>query len=523
MVNDVDGPGATRSPAAPVAAPPPDMTREGAADAGATTAAALAIVAAAGVLGILGDALLRATPWGINVLVWAAALLLAVAGLTRHYGIRLQGEGRWLALPALFFAAAFAWRDSPILGLTNLMCLLIALALAAWRSSYGSLRLASLTEMVWAHLLAVWDACTGLVLLLFKDVRWAQVGPADRPAAWAGVLRGLLLALPLLLVFGGLFAAADEMFRRMVVDLLHFDLAEWFGHLALIVLWMFLAAGFVRRLALVPDRTPMPGACPLRLATGITEVGVVLGLVDLLFLTFVGVQFRYFFGGAEVIKAASGMGYSEYARRGFFELMAVMALVLPLLLFADWWLRKDRPSGVRLFRLLSLFLIVLVFVVMASALLRMRLNQDEQGMTELRLYPVVFMGWLALVFVWFAVTVLRGQRQRFAFGALVTGFAAVALLNIINPDDWITRANMARMQEGRPFDAAVVGRLSADATPAIAEAWPALPQADKRWAWPSMAEPQLRRWSSERPADWQTWNWSRLQASQAVRVIRPPE
>jgi hypothetical protein len=55
----------------------------------------------------------------------------------------------------------------------------------------------------------------------------------------------------------------------------------------------------------------------------------VLGLLDLLFLTFVVIQVRYLFGGAGRVAATAGLTHTEYARRGFFELVTVTALALP--------------------------------------------------------------------------------------------------------------------------------------------------------------------------------------------------
>jgi Domain of unknown function (DUF4173) len=62
---------------------------------------------------------------------------------------------------------------------------------------------------------------------------------------------------------------------------------------------------------------------------GIVEIGIVLGLLDLLFLTFVVIQVRYLFGGAGRVAATAGLTHTEYARRGFFELVTVTALALP--------------------------------------------------------------------------------------------------------------------------------------------------------------------------------------------------
>ena len=53
---------------------------------------------------------------------------------------------------------------------------------------------------------------------------------------------------------------------------------------------------------------------------------VVLGLLDLLFLAFVAVQVGYFFGGSAHVHGITGLTFSEYARHGFWELLAAAAL-----------------------------------------------------------------------------------------------------------------------------------------------------------------------------------------------------
>ena len=54
---------------------------------------------------------------------------------------------------------------------------------------------------------------------------------------------------------------------------------------------------------------------------GPVELGIVLGLLNVLFLAFVIVQFRYLFGGAELVRVSTNLTYAEYARRGFIELV----------------------------------------------------------------------------------------------------------------------------------------------------------------------------------------------------------
>ena len=472
----------------------------------------LGVLGAALALGTVGDLLLRATPWGINVFLWIAALAGSAAALALwRGGVGPQGEGRWLVVPLLFFAAFFAWRDSNTLAVVNGLAVLITLSLAALRTQSGRLVVAGLMDYFYWGLQAAGYACAGMLPAAIGDVSWRELRTGGYGTLFA-VLRGLALATPLLLVFGSLFVAADAVFERLVFDLLDFDLAEVLGHLLLFSFVAWLSAGLLR-VTLAGGELPKPEERPSFAYLGVVELGVALGLLNVLFFTFVVVQVRYLFGGEGQILTSAGLTYAEYARRGFFELVTVTALVLPLLLFAHWLLRPEKPAHERVLRLLSGSLVALLFVVMASALQRMNLYTQEYGLTELRLYTTAFMFWIATVLIWFLLTVLRGHRRYFAFGALVTGFLAIATLNALNPDALIVRANVARLEVGEErFDAPYLASLSADAVPSLIETLPAMNEDDHR----AVEEGLRRRWASTAGEDWRSYNIGRSRARGAV-------
>jgi len=481
------------------------------------TTTGLVVVAAAAGLGALGDGLLRATPWGVNAFLWVGGLIGALIWLLRRQRLDARGDGQLMLLVAMLFTAGLALRDSATVRTLDALSLLVTLSLglAALRTWPGQLRVAAPADYALTVCYACIHAMAGAYPLLFQDVRWRDV-PARR---WHGpalaAARGALIALPLLLLFGGLFVAADATFERLVTDAFHWDAGTLLGHLYVFALYTWVSGGLLRGVLLEnpPDATPAPRR--LQLWLGPIEMATFLGLLNALFLSFVLVQVRYFFGGAATVLATDGMTYAAYARRGFFELVAVAALMLPLLLLTHSWLRKEHPVNERLYRLLAGSLVALLFVVMASALQRMFLYQRLYGLTELRLYTTAFMGWLGVVFVWFVATVLRGRRRRFGIGALVSGLVAVALLNALNPDALTVTTNAARLAQGvtpQAFDDLYAASLSADGVPALVAALPALP-ADQKAA---VTRQLLRRWSPPQRQDWRTWNWGRTQAWRTV-------
>jgi len=515
------------------------------------TKTGLEILEAALLLGILGDALLRETPWGLNVFLWIGALVAAMLMLTRRRRSEfLNKHTVALHFALVFFAAMFVWRDSMELKMLNTLAVLIILSLLTLPALKIKTQIAGVIHYFYA---AIWSGLSAMFApfyLLFGDIKWKTIPQAGWTKHLIAVLRGLAIAAPILLVFGALFVAADAVFQGIIEQTLHIDPAIIFTHIFLISFISWTVAGYLRGSlfetlaveksanvkvqtssitgkqedgkksteAVSPEQTNGwnlqnfdNSSMPKSLTLGAIEVSIVLGLINLLFLGFVIVQIPYLFGGMELVQATPDFKLADYARRGFGELVTVAALVLPILLLSHWLLRKDAPINEKIYRVLAGIQIGLLFVIMISATQRLLLLTGNlgYGLTTIRLYPMVFMVWLALVFVWFALTVLRGAREQFAWGALWSAFFIVGTLHVFNPDDFIVRTNVRLMQEGRAFDSKYVADLSDDAVPTLLENLPTMnfeQQCTIKWK-------LARRFElAETENDFRTWNWARFAA-----------
>jgi len=448
-------------------------------------------VSAALPLGILGDALFQGQPLGLNVALWALAFTLALAALMRALRAPLHQGRRFMLAPLLLFSALFVWHDSPLLVAANLLAIAAAVSVGALRN----VRNATLTEYGGGFVGAATSAAFGSFSLLMSDIRWKDLAGRARSDKAVAVARGVALGVPLLLVFGALFAAADAVFKDLVSSAVPNVDVSLVERVLIVAVWAWLAGGLLRDLL----ATRAEAGSRARRSFGALEIGIALAFLDVLFLVFVVVQFRYLFGGAH----AAHLTYAEYARHGFFELVAVTGLTLPVLLLADWALGGRSRL---MFRWLAGALLALLGVVIVSALQRMRLYVQHFGLTELRLYATGVIVWLGVVSAWFAVTVLRGRRHAFAVGALVAGFAATFVLNVVSPDALIARTNVTRPV----VDVSYLAGLSDDAVPTLVSRIRSLPAP----AQSVLAQALLMRRDSS--GDWRSWNLSRARAADAV-------
>jgi hypothetical protein len=467
-------------------------------------------------LGIVTDAVLTWLPPRLDVASLVALTVAAVAALAWWETGDLPDAAPVLLGGGIAGVAALVWRDSPVLFMLNLLAVGGCLLAGSPAADAARLRVGGVTDWLREGARAAAETVAGALPAMATEVRWGDLPLSGRSRRLGSVGVGLLAALPVVLVFGGLFASADPVFANAVDGLFAWDVEAFVEHGAAIAAGAWLAAGLLRSLVAAPGRVPVTVGGSGRV--GSVEVGTALGAVAALFAAFVAAQVPYLFGGAAHVARLAGLSYAEYARRGFFELVWVAALTLPVLLVADWALDKRDPRSVRRVRAIAWIMLGLLSVILASALSRMALYTGAYGLTELRLYTTAFMGWLVAVFGWFGATVLRGARQRFASGALIAAGCVVAALDIGNPDAVIARVNLDRAGRGAALDTAYAVGLSADAVPAVLARAARLPTGERCAIVAGLAS----RWMpAADPAADVPWTIARLQARRSTEAALP--
>lgn len=517
-----------------------------------TRPVALRILVLSAGIGSVAQALLLHNLLGINAPI-LSGLLLAAAFLLRPAHRRIDPLDRWIPIAALAVSVGIAVRADPVLLLLDLgaACLLLGASVATIAGEAVTRR--SAIRIVELAFLVLGWAAVG-VLQVTSATRQSGPGPDEVPVAsrippWAGpVARGLAIAVPLLVVFGSLFSAADPAFDRLVGRLFSWqiDLGELPLRLAVAFLIAWAVAGLlavaVGSIGWEPaDRDAIPagppaqslgaaavglpspssatGTPPIRL--GAIEAATILIAIDVLFAIFVVVQFAYLFGGQDTL-AATGLPYAEYARSGFFELVWVALLAGAVL--ATVHAIAARRTGALVAA--GLTLAGLTAVVLASALLRLRIYQDAYGWTELRFYVLATIVWLAIG-IGITVALLARDRMRWLLHGLAIAAVVVLLaMNVIGPSRLIAEQNVARVldpslvpRDGQSgLDVTYAVRLGDDAIPALVAVLPALGPIERSELTRRL---QARRDALAEPATdgWPSWNLGREAARQALATL----
>jgi hypothetical protein len=490
---------------------------------------ARAILGHALLVGLAADLLLRRGPTGLGMVIWMTLAAGVAVALVWRDQRPVPAEARAWLVVAILCTAGIAWRDAGLLQLADLGAAVGALVMAAVATSDATRALfaSRMRDTMAAGLRALGFLAAGPAPLLRPAL-------ADVPATsdWrrrlVATVRAAAIGAALLVVFGGLLASADPLFAAMV-QLPDVDVRELLSHALLIGFFGWMAAGWGDAALLAgPGRRP---ADRLPFALSRADVTTALGTLTALFALYVVAQAGWLFGGERFLRERVGLTAAQYARHGFFEMTCVVALALPVLLVTRAAMPQD-PRAARRHTALALPIIALLALMVTSAALRMRLYVQYFGLTTDRIYPMVFMGWLAFVLVWLAATVLRGRGRSFVAGAIVSGALVLAALHVVVPDVIVARVNTNRASSGiasEPLDAAHLGSLGGDAVPVVVD-WIAAPPRG------GVADPAaehercvaarrlLQRWGAasreaarqDEPGAWRSWNAARHAAVAAV-------
>ncbi|WP_436739294.1 DUF4153 domain-containing protein [Streptomyces sp. BBFR102] len=431
-------------------APPPVLDKVRAEPPAPIGTATLVAAAVTGMLSglLLGDGL------AVNALIIALPLTAAAWFAARQAGRRPRRSSVAWGAGGLALLAVPVWSDAEW---PTLLAVLAAAGLGAL-ALHGSRK--------WSGVLL---APLGLVLSARRAFGWGWRGVRARATGGgkdlAPLLRSVLVAAVLLVVFGGLFAAADQAFADLLGSLVPDIGASGVPWRVLLAVLVGVAALAVAHTAAAPTRWDGLGPGPGR-ARGRAEWALPLVLLDLLFAAFAAVQAAVLLRGEDAVRAGNGLTYAEHAREGFWQLLFATVLILAVISVA---VRLAPRSGRRdqvLVRTVLGTLGLLTLVVVASAVRRMDLYMGEYGLTRLRLSVVVMELWLGVVVLLILAAGVFGARL-LPRAVLASGAVAVLAFGVASPDKLIAESNLAAHHDGRTLDLAYLSGLSADAVPAL--------------------------------------------------------
>lgn len=490
-------------------------------------------------LGWAFDFLFWSKGTGVNFAIFTALCVIGTFYLLLAEGLRPRLTTLMLIPLFGFFAAVTFFRAEPMTTFLAVVFTLLTMILLSTSYLDGRWIQYKLTDYVIKP------------ILLFTSMIWrpisfgietAQNKTADStPTSKNNLLpiaRGLLIALPIVAIFASLLASADLIFSQRLGDFVElFKLERLPEYIARLILILFVAyglAGVVLHTAAEAgaEKTTAEDKPLIPAFLGFTESVIVLGSVIALFALFVTIQFQYFFGGHANINI-EGYTYSEYAVRGFNELVTTAFLTLFMLLGLTSITKRETETQRKIYSGLGIALVALLLVMLVSAYQRLGLYEAVYGFSRLRTYTHVVLYWIGLLLIATIVLEIFRKEKYFTAALLFASFGFAITLPILNVDAFIVRQNIEHgitlsqmpssgiSRSDDALDEQYFVQLSDDAVPALVAAFKDRSVAEDlhRQVGASLACIQHERNKSEEKNTWQSFHWARFQADLALDSV----
>jgi hypothetical protein len=485
-------------------------------------------------LGWAFDFLFWKKPLGVNFALYAALVLITGIFLLRADGLRFARGSSLLLLSIAFLAAMTFVRLEPMTVFLSVSAVLFLMGIFALTYLNGQWARYALLDYVFGFF-RLFGSMIARPLGFAAEIRLEQPPQNPKRSAYIWpVIRGIVIALPVIAIFGSLLSSADPIFAKRLDDFIKLfkieNLPEYIFRLVYILVFAYALAGTFLHAAqksndMVEEKT---WVSPF---LGFTESAIVLASVVILFIAFVIIQFQYFFGGQANIHI-EGYTFSEYARKGFGELVTVAFFSLLMLLGLGAITRRETELQRRVFSGLGVALVGLVIVILISAYQRLALYEMAYGFSRLRTYTHVFMIWLGFLLV--AVVFLEMTRRERAAGLamVVAALGFIVSLSLLNVDAFIVKQNIQREIRGVNDKAFAQGRadldaqyfldLSDDAIPSLVSAFQtkSMPVSVKEKIGASLACISYTRSQNNQKYSWQSFHFSRYYADHALSRVK---
>lgn len=279
------------------------------------------------------------------------------------------------------------------------------------------------------------------------------------------IVGGIVVSIPLFLIIFALLISADVVFREMtrnIVESIDFD--DVIPICFMIGFSFFVSYCILSNLCkknIIEEIKNHRTGEPI-LAITVTSI------LTFLYIVFSVIQVLYLFLGKMELPAE--YTYAQYAREGFFQLLAVSIINLIIVLVALSYFKQSKVlKGI----LITMSLCTYIMII--SSFLRMIIYIQYYYLTFLR----IFVLWaLIVLFLLFTEIILYTVKERLPFFrySMVTITVCYLFLSFLHPDYWIAKVNVENMEneirseffKGEPYqDYGYLSSLSADAAPIL--------------------------------------------------------
>lgn len=270
---------------------------------------------------------------------------------------------------------------------------------------------------------------------------------------------GLAISFPLLIVIINLLVSADQQFAQLLGTfprwLSSLEMGEGILRTAAALFYTLVIFSLLQVLRMKNQKAEPEAVTAYKISWDSLISLTVLISLNIVYLLFIIVQFRYFF--SETLQ--DGYTYAEYARRGFFELLFVT--MLNLLIISIVISFTDLASRImkHLIRIMLTLVVFFSSVMLYSAFLRLFMYEEVYGFTFARVLAHTFMIFLMVILGYSLMRIWLEKLSLIRF-YIISAIIFYTVINTLELDRFVVEQNLQRYNDSGKIDIYYLNSLS---------------------------------------------------------------
>ncbi len=400
---------------------------------------------------------------GVTFPLFMGASLIYLSFALSKLGLKLKKGSAFNMISIMLLAVStFCTDDLRIIAFNKTGIFLLVMSLMI--SQFCNTEKWSLGKYLGSIIIAIF-ASIGELLEPFTDAvgYFKQEKVKKNKNAWY-VFLGALIAIPLVVFVLIMLSTADVVFKQLTDVCVSGISIEGMFEVAVRIGFMFFATYWI--ISYLCRRTIDENVKDNRKGEPILAI-TITGILTVIYVLFSGIQIVYLFMGQ--MELPEGYTYAMYAREGFFQLLAVSAMNLVIVLIAISYFKESR-----ILKGILTVMSLCTFIMIASSALRMIIYIRFYYLTFLRILVLWALALLFVLFVGVIISIFKKNFPLFRY-SMVMVTVLYMILSFSHPDYIIARVNIANVNEVDEFflteekyeDYDYLAWLSADAAPVM--------------------------------------------------------
>lgn len=394
---------------------------------------------------------------GVNVFLFVSAIVLMMVTIARKLQVAVK-KGTWYYYAgAVLLGLSTVLTSSPVLHFLNIIGILLLMNLSLLHQFHEDGKWDFITQLF--RMIGLAFQSIAAISMPFVDcVRFMKATKLLKNDKVRNIFLGIVFSIPFLWIIVSLLANADFLFDSLTRKIFDTVFSSDIIAIGFLIVFGFLACYCVICASTTVSRHEE--GYPVKKADA-SIAATFLSILCLVYGVFCAIQIVYLFADGLFILPEQ-FTYAEYARRGFFELLAVAIINVALMVLCRSFFRENR-----VLKIAVTFMTCCTYIMIASATYRMLLYIDAYYLTFLRVFVLLSLLIIALILTGVIIAQFKKEFPLFRYCVAVVSICYIAF-SFTKPDYYIASYLIEHTQTLVSEDISYLTQeLSLDAAPVV--------------------------------------------------------